>query len=81
MVYDELDDTKEMIGICKLKKDRHYNGQSKKDKRTNNDLQNIKPKTKDQATRTALKSADELRFPGRVNSSTRSVTLVTNPAW
>ena len=28
-------------------KDRHYNGQRKKDKRTNNDLQNITQKTKD----------------------------------
>jgi len=80
-VYDELEDTKELIGICKSKKDRHYNGQSEKDKRTNNDPQNIKQKTKDRTTRTTLKSADELMCPGRVNSSTRRVTLVTNPAW
>jgi len=46
VVYDELEDIKELIGICKSKKDRHYNGQSKKDKRTNNDLQNTKPKLK-----------------------------------
>ena len=28
-------------------KDRHYNGQQKRDKRTNNDPQNITQKTKD----------------------------------
>jgi len=36
------------------KKDRQYDGQKKKDKRTNNNLQNIKQKTKDRATRTSL---------------------------
>jgi hypothetical protein len=35
-----------------LKRDRQYNGQEQKNKRTNNDLQNITQKTKDQATRT-----------------------------
>jgi hypothetical protein len=34
-----------------LKKDRQYNGQNKKDKGTNNDLQNTKQKTKDRVTR------------------------------
>jgi len=33
--------TKEVIRIRKSKKDRQHNGQKKKDKRTNNDLQNI----------------------------------------
>jgi hypothetical protein len=46
--------------ICKSK-DRQYNGQKKKDKRTNNDLQNITQRTKDQATRMPLKTRDELR--------------------
>jgi len=32
---------KGVIRICKSKKDRKHNGQKKKDKRTNNDLQNI----------------------------------------
>ena len=36
-------------------KDRQYNGQKKKYKRTNNDLQNITHKTNDRATRTPLK--------------------------
>ena len=55
-------------------------------KRTNNDQQNITQKTKDQATRTPLKTGVELRRPGRVNSSCstsgiriRRVTLITNP--
>jgi len=38
---EEFDDTKEVIRICKSKKDRQYNDQKKKDKKTNNDLQNI----------------------------------------
>ena len=55
-----------------------------KEKRTNNDLQNIMQKTKDRASRTALKIGDELRYWGRVSSScatsgTRHATLVTNP--
>jgi len=35
-------------------------------KRTNNDLQNSKQKTKDRATRTPLKTGGELRCSGRV---------------
>ena len=38
------------------KKYREYNGQMIKDKRTNNDLQNTTPKTKDWATGTLLKT-------------------------
>jgi hypothetical protein len=37
------------------KEDKQHNGQKKKNKRTNNDLQNI-DKTKDRVTRTPLKS-------------------------
>jgi hypothetical protein len=44
---EELEDTKEVIRIRKSKKNRQHNGQKKKDKRTNNDLQNITHKTKD----------------------------------
>ena len=36
------------------KKDRQHNGQKKKDKKTNNDIQNIAQKTKDQVRRTPL---------------------------
>ena len=48
----EIEDTKEVIRIRKSKKDRQHNVQKKKDKGTNNDLQNIRQKTKDRATRT-----------------------------
>ena len=43
---EELEDTKKEIRIRKSKKDRKHNGQKKKDKRTNNDLQNIHIKLK-----------------------------------
>ena len=56
----------------------------KKDKRTNNDRQSTKQKTKERATRTPQKTEGELRRSGRVGSScstsdTRRVTVVTNP--
>ena len=80
----KFDNTKGVIRIRKSKKNRQHNGQNKKDKRTNNDLQNKTQKTKDRATRTPLKIECELGCPGRVNSScstcgTRRFTLVTNP--
>ena len=45
-------DIKGVMRIHKSKRDRQHNGQKKKDKRTNNDLQNIhiKHKTKDRVT-------------------------------
>ena len=42
-----LEDTKGVIRVRKSKKDRQHNDQEKKDKRTNNDLQNITHKNKD----------------------------------
>ena len=51
-----FEDTKGVIISRKSKKDRQYNGQRKKDKRTNNDLQNVTQETKDRATRTPLKT-------------------------
>ena len=53
---EEYDDTKWVIRIRKSKKDSQQNGQMKKDKRTNNDLQNITHKTKDRVTRTPLQT-------------------------
>jgi hypothetical protein len=44
-------------------KDRQHNGQTKKDKRTNNDLQNIKQKTINRATRTPIKTGVNLDAP------------------
>ena len=38
---EEFEDTKGVIRIRKLKKNRQNNGQNKKDKSTSNDLQNI----------------------------------------
>ena len=43
---------------------RQHNGQKKKDKKTNNDLQNIH-----KVTRTPLKAVGEIRYSGKVNSS------------
>jgi hypothetical protein len=45
-MQDGFEDTKRIIRIRKSKKNRKYNGQKKKDKRTNNDLQNIHIKLK-----------------------------------
>ena len=55
----------------------------KKNKRTNNDLQNITDKTKDQVTRTPLNTWAGFRCSGRLSSScstsdTRRVNLATN---
>jgi hypothetical protein len=44
--YLEFEDTKGVIRICISKKNRQHNGQKKKYKRTNNDLQNIHIKLK-----------------------------------
>ena len=82
LMQKEIGDTKKVIRIRKLK-DRQYSGQ-KKDKRTNNDMQNITHKTKDRGTRTPLNIGGKLRCSWRVGSScsasgTRRVTLVTNP--
>ena len=70
--------------MAKRQKDRQHNGKKKKEKKTNNDLQNITHKTKDRVTRTPLKTGGELRCSGKVGSSrytngTRRVNLVTNP--
>jgi hypothetical protein len=40
---EEFEDTKGVIRIRKSKKNRQHNGQNKKDKRTNNNLQNTTP--------------------------------------
>jgi hypothetical protein len=53
-IIDEFEDTKGVIRILKSMKNRQHNGQKKKHKRTNNDLQNITHKTKDRVTRTSL---------------------------
>ena len=40
-LQEEFEDTKGVIRIRKSKKDRQHNEQKKRDKKTNNDLQNI----------------------------------------
>jgi len=50
-----FEDTKGKIRSCKSKKDRQYNDQNKRNKRTNNDVRNTTQKTKDRETRTSLK--------------------------
>jgi hypothetical protein len=57
MLEEEFEDTKGVIKIRISKKDSQFNGQEKKDKQ-----RSIKHthKTKDQVTRTLLKTGDEL---------------------
>ena len=45
-IQETFEDTKEVMIICKLEKERQHNGQKKKYKMTNNDLQNIHIKLK-----------------------------------
>jgi tRNA A-37 threonylcarbamoyl transferase component Bud32 len=59
---EEFEDTKLVIRFRKSKKNRQHNDQTKNEKRTNNDLQNITQKTKDLATRTPQITRSELRF-------------------
>jgi hypothetical protein len=46
IMLEEFEDTKGVIRSRKSKKDKQHNGQKKKEKRTNNDLQNIHIKLK-----------------------------------
>ena len=55
-MLEEFEDTNRVIRIRKSKKNRQHNGQKKRYKRTNNDLQNITLKTKDRVTRTPIKT-------------------------
>ena len=48
-VQEEFEDNKEAIRIRISKQNRQHNGQRKKNKMTNNDLQNTTQKTKDRA--------------------------------
>ena len=83
LFQEEFEDTKGVIRTRKSKKNRRYNGQKKKYKRTNNDLQNIHIKLKIEKHE-PIKTRGELRCPGRVSKScstsdSRRVNLVTNP--
>ena len=69
LVQEKLEDTKGVIISLKSKKDKQYNEQKNKDKRTNNDLQNITQKTKDRATRIPLTTVGVPGCSGRVGST------------
>jgi len=58
-IKEKFEDSDDVIRIRKCNKDRQYNGQKTKDKRTNNDLRNTTQKTKDRATRTPQKIGGE----------------------
>ena len=58
-----MEDTKVVIGVFKLKKNRKHNGHKKRNKMTNTDLRNTTLKTTDRTARIPLKTGDELRAP------------------
>jgi hypothetical protein len=62
LLQGKFEDTKGLIRSRKMK-DRQYNGQRKKGKRTNNYLRNITQKTKDWATLTHYKSGSNSGAP------------------
>jgi hypothetical protein len=79
-LQDEFEDTK---GVIHKLKDSKNHGQKKIDNWTNNDLQTLCHKTKDQATRTPLKLEGEFMCSGGMsssfyNSDTSRVTLDTS---
>ena len=81
---EEFEDTKGIIRICKSQKDRQHNGHMKKNKRTNNDLQNIHIKLKIESNTNATKNRGwtQVFLKGKqllLHKGTRRVTLVTNP--
>ena len=83
-MWEELEDTKGVIGIRKSKTDRKHHGKKKTDPKTINDLQKHTHKRKERARRTSLQTGGELMCPGRVNSfcftsGTRRVNLVIHP--
>jgi hypothetical protein len=72
-----------VINNINSKKNRHYKGQKKRDKRTNNVLQNTKQKNWRLGNTNPTKNRGEFRCFGRISSfcstsCTRRVTLGTN---
>jgi hypothetical protein len=65
VLQEDFEDIKGVVRICKSTKDRQRNGQRKKVKRTNNDLQNIHIKLKIELHEPDQKPG----CSGRVNSS------------
>jgi hypothetical protein len=77
IVKEEFEGTNGAIGIRRLK-DRQHNGQTTRDNRIDNDLQNNTQKAKDWAMRIPLNTGNELRWTVRVGTDTRRVTLGTH---
>ena len=80
---EEFEGTKGVIRIC-ISKNRKHNGQKKKVQKDKQRSKKHTYKTKDQVTRTPLKTGGELMCSGRVSrscstSDTRRVNLVANP--
>ena len=65
-----------VIRIRISEKNRKHNGQMKKYKRTNGDLQKHTHRTKDRVTQTPLKTGDELRCFGREGSKGTTLVLM-----
>ena len=83
-MQEEFEDTKGVIKICILRKNRQHNGQKKKVQKDKQRSIKHTYITKDRVTRTPLKIGGELKCSGRVSSScstgdTCRINLVTNP--
>jgi hypothetical protein len=82
--WEEFEDTKGVIRIRILKKNKQRNGQKKKIQKDKQRSAKQTYQAKDRIIRTPLKTGSELRCSGRVSSScstcgTRRVYLVTHP--
>jgi len=75
LTQEEFEDTEVVIRIRKSK-NRQHNGQKKKHKRTNNNLQNTTRKTKDRETRTTLKTGVNSGAPEGLALAVPLVTFV-----
>ena len=68
-MLEEFEDTKGVIKIFKLKKNRQHNGQKEKGQKDKQRSTKHTHKTKDRVTRSSLKTGGELRCSERVSSS------------
>ena len=73
-MQEKFEDTKWVIRNRKSRNSQ-YIDQQKRDKRANNDLQNITQKTKDRVTRTPVKNGNELRYSGMISRPSPSKKL------
>jgi hypothetical protein len=79
MFYEKFEDTKPVIRIRKLKKNRQHNGQKIKEKSVNNYLQNTIQRTYDRATRTSQKPGVNWGAPERYAVHVPQVAPVVLP--